>query len=171
MLQRLIIQKSQHIVRESIRELLLYQYSSGLLHKCISVVDLGCSSGSNSFFAVKEIIKTINKTCREQKLDNSQPLSVLVFLNDLIGNDFNTLFKMLPDFYEELEKLGDIGEGENNYKSSCYVAAMPGSFYGRLFPHHSINFLHSSFSLHWLSQVKCIIFFIIVHGLNLHICF
>lgn len=149
-------------MRESIRELLLCQYSSGLLHKCIKVVDLGCSSGPNSFFAVKEIIKSINKTCKEQQLHNSQPPSVQVFLNDLIGNDFNTLFKMLPNFYEEVEKLEgiiDIGEREGNYKSCCYVAAVPGSFYGRLFPDHSIHFFHSSNSLHWLSQVMCIIFF------------
>ncbi|KAM5561235.1 hypothetical protein ABKV19_022032 [Rosa sericea] len=30
---------------------------------------------------------------------------------------------------------------------------MPGSFYGRLFPKNSVNFFHSSYSLHWISKV------------------
>ncbi|XP_071939941.1 probable caffeine synthase MTL2 [Coffea arabica] len=30
---------------------------------------------------------------------------------------------------------------------------MPGSFYGRPFPDNSMHFIHSSYSLHWLSQV------------------
>ncbi|KAH9751086.1 salicylate/benzoate carboxyl methyltransferase [Citrus sinensis] len=30
---------------------------------------------------------------------------------------------------------------------------MPGSFYERLFPSRSINFIHSSYSVHWLSKV------------------
>ncbi|KAJ3696674.1 hypothetical protein LUZ61_000379 [Rhynchospora tenuis] len=34
-----------------------------------------------------------------------------------------------------------------------FVAGLPGSFYGRLFPSQSVHFFHSSYSLHWLSQV------------------
>ncbi|MCL7047158.1 hypothetical protein MKW94_001458 [Papaver nudicaule] len=33
---------------------------------------------------------------------------------------------------------------------------MPGTFYGRLFPSNSLHFVHSSYSLHWLSQVPTI---------------
>ncbi|XP_051124344.1 benzoate carboxyl methyltransferase-like isoform X2 [Andrographis paniculata] len=35
----------------------------------------------------------------------------------------------------------------------CIVLALPGSFYGRLFPRGSLNFVWSSYSLQWLSQV------------------
>lgn len=143
----MVIQKSKHILDDSKRELLLGQCSSDL-PMCVNVADLGCSSGPNAFFAVEGIIKSINENCRRQL--NHQPPSVQVFLNDQIGNDFNTLFKMLPNFYDELEK----SEGTILNNRSCYYcAAVPGSFYGRLFPDHSIHFLHSSSCLHWLSQV------------------
>jgi len=34
-----------------------------------------------------------------------------------------------------------------------FFSGVPGSFYGRLFMKKSLHFLHSSYSLHWLSQV------------------
>lgn len=133
-------------MEESIRELLLTQHLPDL-QKCMKIADMGCSSGPNTFFTIKEIIRSINKTCQ-------QPHSIQIFLNDLIENDFNSLFKMLPNFYDEIEK------SESGYnRSSCYVTAVPGSFYGRLFPDHLIHLLYSSYSLHWLSQVIYTTFF------------
>ncbi|KAI7744823.1 hypothetical protein M8C21_020963 [Ambrosia artemisiifolia] len=41
-------------------------------------------------------------------------------------------------------------KGENF--GPCFVSAVPGSFYGRLFPDLSLHLVHSSFSVHWLSQ-------------------
>ena len=35
----------------------------------------------------------------------------------------------------------------------CLFSGTPGSFYGRLFPSNSLHFVHSSYSLQWLSQV------------------
>lgn len=49
--------------------------------------------------------------------------------------NFNTLFKSLPP--------------NRNY----YVAGMPGSFHGRLFPTDSLHIVHTSYALQWLSQV------------------
>ncbi|KAK3021865.1 hypothetical protein RJ639_047787, partial [Escallonia herrerae] len=46
-----------------------------------------------------------------------------VFLNDHATNDFNTLFTSLPS------------------KKSYFVAVVPGSFYGRLFPESSLHIL------------------------------
>ncbi|CDO99942.1 unnamed protein product [Coffea canephora] len=114
--------------------------------KCIRVADLGCSSGPNTLLTVSDIIQSIDKV--SQEMDNEFALpTIQVFLNDLFENDFNTVIKSLPSFYRKLEK-------ENGRKiGSCLIAAMPGSFYGRLFPEQSVHFLHSSYSLHWLSQV------------------
>ncbi|MCD7453246.1 hypothetical protein HAX54_020286 [Datura stramonium] len=92
------------------------------------------------------MVEIVDKLNHDDQLNNIQnPLNVQVFLNDLVGNDFNNVFKLLPSFYQQLEKRkGQI---------SCFVAAMPGSFHGRLFPNHCVHLVHSSYSLHWLSQV------------------
>ncbi|CDP21759.1 unnamed protein product [Coffea canephora] len=73
--------------------------------------------------------------------------SIQVFLSDLVSNDFNSIFRSLPNFYQ---RLGDYYERS---PGSCFIAAMPGSFHGRLFPDNSMHFVYSSYSLHWLSQV------------------
>ncbi|KAI3496624.1 hypothetical protein L1887_38994 [Cichorium endivia] len=36
---------------------------------------------------------------------------------------------------------------------SCFVSAILGSFYGRLFPDESLHVVHASYVVHWLSQV------------------
>ncbi|TXG48367.1 hypothetical protein EZV62_027661 [Acer yangbiense] len=74
--------------------------------------------------------------------------SLQVFLNDLPGNDFNSIFKLLPSFYERLKK-----EKGDEFGEYCFITAVPKSFYGRLFPSNSLHFIFSSFSVQWLSQV------------------
>ncbi|MCD7470333.1 hypothetical protein HAX54_010103 [Datura stramonium] len=64
-----------------------------------------------------------------------------VYLNDLPHNDFNTTFNSIPSFYQNL-----------NDGANCFVSGISGSFYGRLFPSKSMHLVHSSYSLHWLSQ-------------------
>ncbi|GJW53803.1 benzoate carboxyl methyltransferase-like protein [Tanacetum coccineum] len=54
---------------------------------------------------------------------------------------------MLPDFYATLKKEKEETMGH------CFVSAVPGFFYARLFPDQSMHFVHSSYSLQWLSQV------------------
>ncbi|KAI3513240.1 hypothetical protein L1887_20568 [Cichorium endivia] len=108
----------------------------------MGLADLGCSSGPNSLTLVSQIIHTVNATCHQM----GRPVPELrVSLNDLPGNDFNRLFQLLPEVYKKVKN--DYGiEG-------CYFWGLPGSFYGRLFPAQSLHFVHSSSSLHWLSQV------------------
>ncbi|XP_021801462.1 probable caffeine synthase 2, partial [Prunus avium] len=60
---------------------------------------------------------------------------------------FNTVFRSLPGFYKKLDE-----EHEKKF-GSCFIAGMPGSFYGRLFPNNSLHFVHSSYALHWISEV------------------
>ncbi|KAF5780715.1 putative methyltransferase [Helianthus annuus] len=105
---------------------------------------LGCLSGKNTPLFVSNIIDIMHEVCNENahKVPEFQ-----VCLNDLSGNDFNTLFKLLPDFYAKLKK--DKGESFG----PCFVSAIPGSFYRRLFPNQSLHLVHCANSNHWLSQV------------------
>ncbi|GMH17491.1 hypothetical protein Nepgr_019332 [Nepenthes gracilis] len=104
------------------------------------IADLGCSSGPNALIPASEIIDTVHGQC--QKLGRRSP-EFMVFLNDLPGNDFNDIFTSLqPDFFSKRRE-----------DEQCRVAGVPGSFYGRLFLSRSLHFVHSSSSLHWLSQI------------------
>ncbi|XP_071930164.1 probable caffeine synthase MTL2 isoform X2 [Coffea arabica] len=139
--QKLVLTKVKPVLEQCIQELLRTNLPYD--EKCIRVADLGCSSGPNTLLTVSDIIQSIDKV--SQEMDNEFALpTIQVFLNDLFENDFNTVIKSLPSFYRKLEK-------ENGSKiGSCLIAD---SFYGRLFPEQSVHFLHSSYSLHWLSQV------------------
>ncbi|KAL1818959.1 hypothetical protein ACET3Z_013828 [Daucus carota] len=55
---------------------------------------------------------------------------------------------MTPPFYSKLENDKDLVR-----TLKCFVCGVPGSFYTRLFPRKSLNFVHSSYGVHWLSQV------------------
>ncbi|GAB4853274.1 hypothetical protein Ancab_040594 [Ancistrocladus abbreviatus] len=115
------------------------------LPKCLVVADLGCSSGPNSLKVLVDIIDFVDVTC--QSLNHKLP-EFQVFLSDLPGNDFNTLFSLFPSFWEKLkERKG------SDFEVACFISGTPGSFYGRLFPNNFLHFVHSSYSLHWLSEV------------------
>ncbi|XP_058785632.1 probable caffeine synthase MTL2 [Vicia villosa] len=136
--QKKVILTAKHILEESIMRLYC-----DIFPNCLKVADLGCSSGPNALFVASNIINTIDAV--SQNMSHETPMFQF-FLNDLYGNDFNTTFKSLPDFYKRLEK-------EKGHKfSPCFFSGTPGSFYGRLFPNNSIHFFHSSYSLHWLSK-------------------
>ncbi|XP_050226695.1 probable methyltransferase TCM_000336 [Mercurialis annua] len=111
----------------------------------MGIADLGCSSGPNALSNIKHIAEAVEAiSC---KIKNCTVPEFRVYLNDLPGNDFNSVFKSLPDFYGELKKKERNGECP-----SIYVAGCAGSFYGRLFPNNSLHFVYSSYSLHWLSK-------------------
>ena len=111
----------------------------------LGIADLGCSSGPNTLTVICDIIDIVHAT--SFRLGRPIP-EFRVSLNDLPGNDFNDLFKSLPEFYNKLKR--EKGGGFDR----CFIAGVPGSFYGRLFPNKSLHFVHSSSSLHWLSQVR-----------------
>ncbi|KAK1273543.1 Jasmonate O-methyltransferase [Acorus gramineus] len=106
----------------------------------LTIADVGCSSGPNSLSPTKEIIESVGKACR--RLDRPSP-EFMVSLNNLPANNFNSMFLGLHEFYKKL----------NRGSQSVFKEGVPGFFYWRLFPIDSLDFIHFSFSLHWLSEV------------------
>ncbi|XP_049383166.1 loganic acid O-methyltransferase-like [Solanum stenotomum] len=104
------------------------------------VADFGCSVGGNTYLAVQNIIEAVETKYKSNEQDQENPqLQVpefLVFFNDLVQNDFNTLFNY-------------IHGNEPNY----FTTGIPGSFYGRVFPKAFLHFAHSSMSLLYLSRI------------------
>ncbi|XP_054786838.1 probable methyltransferase TCM_000168 [Prosopis cineraria] len=139
LLQRKVILKAKPILKENITR--VYRH---IQPDCLNVVDLGCSSGPNTLMTASEIMGIIHAVSLSLEL---KAPAFQIFLNDLPGNDFNTIFQSLPEFYSKLrqDKGDNFGPG--------FIVGVPGSFYERLFPDSSIHFFHSSFSVHWLSQV------------------
>ncbi|XP_065618728.1 loganic acid O-methyltransferase-like [Quercus suber] len=100
----------------------------------VCIVDLGCSTGANTFITVQTIVEAI-KLKYKSKGVNAQIPDFLVFFNDNVSNDFNTLFKSLPP------------------NRQYFAAGVPGSFHGCLFPKGSLHLIHSSCALNWLSKI------------------
>ncbi|XVE94664.1 hypothetical protein REPUB_Repub02eG0028200 [Reevesia pubescens] len=137
--QSKIISVGKPIIEEAVLEI---TYNNVI--ESMGIADLGCSSGPNTLSVISEIMDMVQAT----SLHLGRPVPEFrVFLNDLYSNDFNDIFMSLPTFYNRLKEEKGIGFG------SCFVSGVPGSFYGRLFPRNSLHFVHSSSSLHWLSQV------------------
>ncbi|XP_057517746.1 S-adenosyl-L-methionine:benzoic acid/salicylic acid carboxyl methyltransferase 1-like [Amaranthus tricolor] len=141
-IQKQVLSLTKPIKEKAITEL---YYKARPASLCIA--DLGCSSAElNTLGVVSELIQTIEKARREVG-NNGYQQEYQVYLNDLPGNDFNTIFRSLPMFEDKLKKL----MGQNF--GYCFINGVPGSFYGRLFPANHLHFVHSSYSLMWLSQV------------------
>ncbi|KHN22766.1 Salicylate O-methyltransferase [Glycine soja] len=139
-----LVQEKVICLTKPIREEAITSLYCNTVPRSLAVADLGCSSGPNTLLVVSEFIKIVEKLCRE--LNHKSP-EYKVFLNDLPGNDFNNIFKSLDSFKEKLCDEMESGIGP------CYFSGVPGSFYGRVFPNQSLHFVHSSYSLQWLSKV------------------
>ncbi|KAF5454418.1 hypothetical protein F2P56_024085 [Juglans regia] len=111
--------------------------------KSLGIADLGCSSGHNSLTIIKDIVEAVQGTSSNMLHPTPE---FRVYLNDLPTNDFNSIFKALPEFYKgfEVEKNGG--------GPSIFIGGYAGSFYRRLFPNNCLHFVYSSYSLHWLSR-------------------
>ncbi|XP_060182023.1 S-adenosyl-L-methionine:benzoic acid/salicylic acid carboxyl methyltransferase 2-like [Lycium barbarum] len=138
-LLRKVILMTKPILEQAISDL----YCS-LFPEALCIADLGCSSGANTFLVVSDLVKIVEK---ERKKHNLQSPEFYFHFNDLPGNDFNTIFQSLGEFQEDLTK--QVGEGFG----PCFFSGVAGSFYTRLFPSKSLHFVHSTYSLMWLSQV------------------
>ncbi|XP_026394361.1 3,7-dimethylxanthine N-methyltransferase-like [Papaver somniferum] len=152
-LQRKGVEITKPIIEETIIEIINTMYLASPapnLSKSICIADMSCSSGPNALLVVSYVMNTVFKTLVRDSGGVSRASThpeILVFLNDLAGNDFNSTFKSLQGFYDQLEKTYNrLGghEGEQR-QQACFVAGIPGSFYGRLFPADSLHFIHSSY--------------------------
>ncbi|XP_030506757.2 loganic acid O-methyltransferase [Cannabis sativa] len=114
----------------------------------IRIADFGCATGPNTFLSVQNIIESIKQKYKTLNIPNPTHhhdheittrnwLEFQVFFNDLVKNDFNTLFSSLP----------------KDHTKDYFAAAVPGSFRGQLFPEASLHFAYTSHSLHWLSEL------------------
>ncbi|XP_019180720.1 PREDICTED: salicylate carboxymethyltransferase-like [Ipomoea nil] len=137
--QKNVILRTKPTTEEAITDL----YNS-LCPETISIADLGCSSGPNTFLVVFDIIRAVEKL---RKITGTHSPEYVVHLSDLPSNDFNSIFRSLPRYVEDFKK--EMGDGFGD----CFFAGVGGSFYGRLFPSKTLHFVHSSNSLHWLSQI------------------
>ncbi|KAL2322140.1 hypothetical protein Fmac_026519 [Flemingia macrophylla] len=132
---RKVMMKVKTIFEENVKRMM----SNKTSERCWKVVDLGCSSGPNTLIFVSNVLNIMGNDGL-----NLQSVSLQIYLNDLFGNDFNTIFKLFPDFYQ--------GISGGNF-ATCFIHATPGNFYGRLYPDNYIHVFHSCYALHWLSQV------------------
>ncbi|KAF8723990.1 hypothetical protein HU200_020994 [Digitaria exilis] len=106
----------------------------------MAIADLGCATGPNALLLVSDAVEAV--LAEKSKAEEEEPqhqLQLLVFLNDLPGNDFNAVFRLLPS--------SPLAAG-----NGCLVSAWPGSFYGRIFPDASLDYVVASSSLHFLSK-------------------
>ncbi|RCV21410.1 hypothetical protein SETIT_4G137600v2 [Setaria italica] len=106
----------------------------------ILIADLGCSYGSNALALVSTAVNAVLCNC----MQHEQPLpEVCVLLNDLPGNDFNSVAKSIAEFKQSFESFPPI---------VINSGMVPGSFHARLFSRESLHLICSSTSLHWLSE-------------------
>nr|XP_017222934.1 PREDICTED: benzoate carboxyl methyltransferase-like [Daucus carota subsp. sativus] len=140
-LQKNVILGSKNVLDDTIKN-----YGTEGFSECLNVADLGCSCGPTAFLSVTNIINSVHAVCQEKNL--KAPNEFQVFLNDLPNNDFNALFKTAPTYVLK-------PENENGCKKpfNYYIYGVAGSFYTRLFPSKSLHLVHSSYGVHWLSQV------------------
>ncbi|XP_030524075.1 probable methyltransferase TCM_000336 [Rhodamnia argentea] len=142
------LQKKASDMVKSITMEAVQQVYLSLVPESIGIADLGCSSGPNTLSIIRDVIGAVEGT--SQRVTSPAP-EFRVYLNDLPTNDFNSIFKALPDFHRELREARRREGGLRH--PPLYMAAHPGSFYGRLFPNKCLHFVYSSYSLHWLSRV------------------
>lgn len=128
------------MVENAIKEV----YTS-LLPKTMIIADLGCAAGPHSLHFISTVISIIVELCKSSGDDF---VELQFFLNDLPSNDFNELFRS-TDKFKRPNSTGETAHLPPLY----YIMGLPESYYNRLFPRESVHLFHSSYCLHWRSQV------------------
>ncbi|XP_031500705.1 farnesoic acid carboxyl-O-methyltransferase-like [Nymphaea colorata] len=122
-------------VKDMVRKAIVDKFDVPVHGGTIRIADLGCSVGPNTFYTMQTIVDAVLLKLKKLTCcDQVDGVEFQGFFNDQFRNDFNLLLNSIPS--------------DQTY---C-VAAVPGSFYSRLFPRASIHCFNSSMSLHWLSK-------------------
>eukprot|EP01018_Ginkgo_biloba_P003402 Gb_02311 [translate_table: standard] len=147
------------VLESEIGENTRVEWLRGLERGVFRIADLGCATGVNTLLAVDTIVNSLKQICIRHSMGRVPEFQFY----------FNSLFKMLTPMTSISLFNGFIttrlypSDGYNNgccltgaprpVSRSYVAAAVTGSFYRRLFPRQNLHFVHSSVSLHWLSQV------------------
>ncbi|KAJ0256101.1 Paraxanthine methyltransferase 1 [Hirschfeldia incana] len=122
--------------KEKMNEAILAELSLDLISDRFTVADFGCASGPNTFVSVQNVIDAVEDKYRKETGQNPvENIEFQVFFNDNTTNDFNTLFQALP--------------AGRRY----YSAGVPGSFFGRVLPKHSVHIGVLSYAFHFTSKI------------------
>ncbi|KAJ4842177.1 hypothetical protein Tsubulata_020725 [Turnera subulata] len=115
--QRTVVEDAMKAVKKDIEERLEFPIQN-IVPKIFRVADFGCCVGPNTFVAMQRIIEAVGL-----KHDDKPEFEVL--FNDHAKNDFNTLFKNIPNFFSSQETI--------------FCAGVPGDFHGRVLPRASLH--------------------------------
>ncbi|WVZ83840.1 hypothetical protein U9M48_030938 [Paspalum notatum var. saurae] len=137
--QEIVIRETKPMIENAIKEVY-----TALLPKTLIIADLGCSAAQNTLIFISNVIRVI---ADQNKCSGDGHVEVQFFLNDLPGNDFNELFRLIQNF----KRLGTTDEMAH-VPPLYYILGLPDSYYNRLFPCESVHLFHSSYCLHWRSQ-------------------
>ncbi|WVZ90396.1 hypothetical protein U9M48_036702, partial [Paspalum notatum var. saurae] len=135
----IFIRETKPMIENAIKEV-----NTALLPKTMIIADLGCFVGPNTLMFISSVIGVI---ADQSKSIGDGRVELQFFLNDLPGNDFNQLFRLIQNF-KTLNTTDEMAHVPPLY----YISGLPGSYYNRLFPCGSVHFFHSSYCLHWRSQ-------------------
>ncbi|CAD6248132.1 unnamed protein product [Miscanthus lutarioriparius] len=88
--------------------------------------DLGCAAGPNTLLFISSVISTIVELCKSSGDDY---VELQFFLNDLPGNDFNELFRLIEKF-----KRPNITGERAHLQPLYYIHGSPESYTTGFFP-------------------------------------
>ncbi|KAL0380832.1 UNVERIFIED_CONTAM: Loganic acid O-methyltransferase [Sesamum angustifolium] len=130
-----VVDIAKPIIEDEIARKLDIKNLSSTSPNCFWVADFGCSTGHNSFPAMQFVTQAIYQKHASAGLITPKVPELFVVFNDVLTNDFNTLFSSLP-LYRNYNAIG-----------------VPGDFHCRLLPESSLHFAYSSWALQWLTGV------------------
>eukprot|EP01018_Ginkgo_biloba_P029343 Gb_20903 [translate_table: standard] len=155
--QTKMVEAMKPVLESAIGENTRVEWLRGLEGGVFRIADLGCATGVNTLLAAETIVNSVKQICIRHSIGRVPEFQV--YFVDLPSNDFNSLFRMLPPHQLSAVTGSHYNAGccltaaPRPASRSYFAAAVSGSFYRRLFPRQSLHFVHSSLSLHWLSQV------------------
>ncbi|KAK4409670.1 Loganic acid O-methyltransferase [Sesamum angolense] len=114
-----VVDIAKPIIEDEIARKLDIKNLSSTSPNCFWVADFGCSTGHNSFPAMQFVTQAIYQKHASSGLITPKVPELFVVFNDVLTNDFNTLFSSLP-LYRNYNAIG-----------------VPGDFHCRLLPESS----------------------------------